>query len=137
MGKFKPQHRLDYIKEINALNIESECHLRSVIHQSYYAALNQLKYEIDNRLFFPMDEKDRHERSHQAVIDACENQIRKLPSTDKARRQLLTKVSNNMKRARKLRVDADYRFDIEIVSAHANVATDYANQIFNNLEDYQ
>lgn len=137
MGNFKPVHRLEYIKEINSLNINSECHLRNVIHQSYYAALNQLMYEIDNRLFFPMDAKDRYERSHQAVIDACDNQIRKLSLTDMARRQLLNKVSNNMKRARKLRIDADYRFDIEIVSAHAEVVLNYANQIFENLEAYQ
>lgn len=137
MGNFKPIHRLEYIKEINALNIKSECHLRNVIHQSYYAALNQLKFEIDNRLFFPMDGKDRYERSHQAVIDACDNQIRKLSQTDMARRQLLNKVSSNMKRARKLRIDADYRFDITIESAHADAVLTYANQIFENLEAYQ
>ncbi len=36
-----------------------ELHFRCVVHQAYYAALNQLQYEIDNRLFFPVDGDDR------------------------------------------------------------------------------
>lgn len=132
---FKPRQRLEYALQLQSNAISDECHFRATVHQAYYAALNQLQYEIDNRLFFPMDGKDRFEKSHQAVLDACANQVRKLASND-AKRGLVNSVLQNMKRARALRTDADYRLDLPIVDVHANAAIKYALQIFDDLERY-
>lgn len=135
MKTFKPYHRLEYIDELNKLEISGESHIRCIVHQAYYAGLNQLQFEIDNRLFFPMDAQDRYEKSHQAVIDACSAQIRKLKSGD-PKRELVNRIYNNMKRNKLLRTDADYNLK-SIEPTHANRSLNYAREIFNDLEAYQ
>lgn len=118
------------------MDVASECHMRCIIHQAYYAALNQIYHEIDNRLFFRIDKEDRKRKVHQAAIDACTNQIGKLPKDD-ARRDLLNNVANSMRRARALRVTADYDMSDRVYKTQADIAVRYANQIFDDLEQYQ
>lgn len=133
---FKPIHRLEYIEALNGNNIESEAHIRSVIHQAYYAALNQVQYEIDNRLFFPVDGNDRVERSHKAFSDACLDQCRKLPAGD-SRRELLTRIANNLKRAKNFRQHADYNLELKVDKTQSQATINFSKEVFSCLEQYE
>lgn len=133
---FKPIRRLEYIEAINSFNTQEEAHFRSVVHQAYYAGLNQTQYEIDNRLFFPMDGQDRFESSHKALEDACHNQSRKLPSAD-PRKALLATIANNLRRSKQLRQFADYQLDMNIGAVQAQSTINYVKEIFNCLEKYE
>ncbi|MHA3112877.1 hypothetical protein [Acinetobacter sp. ANC 4193] len=133
---FKPLERLTYAQDLYQSNMSSELHFRCVIHQAYYAALNQVQYEIDNRLFFPVDSEDRIQQSHKAFIDACDNQIRKLGAIDN-RKKLLMSVVNNMRRAKRMRETADYRIDLNIDKVGAQTTLSYVQDIFNCLEQYE
>lgn len=136
MPDFKPRERLEYIQQLQGAGLTGECYLRCIVHQAYYAALNQLQSEIDNRLFFPVDADDRKKNSHQAFIDACNKQISKLPANDK-KRELLNCIVSNMKRARSIRKYADYHLDVKIEQADANLVLKCSVQIFDDLEKYQ
>lgn len=132
---FKPQHRLSYALELYDSEFSGEVHNRCIIHQAYYAALNQVQYEIENRLFFIVDDEDRKKQSHKAFIDACENQLGKLVAGD-VRRQLLISIVNNLRRAKRLRETADYRLDSNIDKTSAQVALRHAQEIFDTLEQF-
>jgi len=137
MLDFKPRERLEYIQQLKATGLSGQCLHRCMVHQAYYAALNQLQYEIDNRLFFPIDADDRKFKSHQAFIDACYNQIRKLDTNAKEKRELLNRVVQNMKRAKAVREKADYHLQEKIVQSHVSLVLECSNQIFDDLEAYQ
>jgi hypothetical protein len=137
MPNFKPRERLEYIQNLQNTGLSSECHLRCIIHQAYYAALNQLQYEIDNRLFFPVDPNDRKFKSHQAFINACYVQIRKLPENDKQKRALLHSIAQNMKRSKLIREDADYNLEVKIEKIQVSTVLKCSNDVFEGLEKYE
>lgn len=59
---FKPYERINSAKEIMSGCANCEATSRNVIHQSYYAIFNQLVQEVDNRLFYSVDEEVKSER---------------------------------------------------------------------------
>lgn len=132
---FKPLQRLSYAQELHQSDACSELHFRSVVHQAYYAALNQVQYEIDNRLFFAVDGGDRIKHSHKALIDACEGQLKKLATGD-SRKKLLITIVNNMRRARRMRETADYHLESNIDRINAQSTLKFAEEIFECLEQY-
>lgn len=133
---FKPLQRLSYAQELHQSNASSELHFRCVVHQAYYAALNQVEYEIDNRLFFAVDGGDRVKHSHKALIDACEWQLKKLTTGDN-RKKLLMAIVNNMRRAKRMRETADYHFESNIDRVNAQSTLKFAEEIFECLERYE
>ncbi|KQX03254.1 hypothetical protein ASC84_00690 [Acinetobacter sp. Root1280] len=133
---FKPLERLSYAQELNQSEKSNELHFRCVIHQAYYSALNQLQYEIDNRLFFDVDGDDRYTKSHKALIEACENQVKKLHPTD-SRVKLLFRIVNNMRRAKRMRETADYHIESNVDNVTAKTTIQYVQEIFDCLEQYE
>lgn len=133
--EFKPRTRLEHINNLMKCGLSGEAHIRTIVHQGYYAAYNQLKYEIDNRLFFPVDGIDRYEKSHQAIIDACVKQCEKLPFGD-TRKTLLNRILKNFKRAKSLRLNADYELMKQMHNNDVTAIVGYANAIFDDLESY-
>ena len=133
---FKPLQRLNYAQDLNASGMTDELHFRCVVHQAYYAALNQLQYEIDNRLFFLVDGDDRIRHSHKALIDACDNQTRNLCTGD-GRKKLLMTVVNNMRRAKRMREVADYNIATNVDNVSAQTTLRFVQEIFNCLEQYE
>lgn len=133
---FKPLQRLGYAQELNQSDVSNELHFRCVIHQAYYAALNHMQYEIDNRLFFKVDGDDRVKHSHKALIESCEGQVKKLPTGDSRRKLLMTAV-NNMRRAKRMRETADYHMESDIDHISAQSTLRFAEEIFDCIEKYE
>ena len=133
---FKPHQRLSYAQELSQSENSSELHFRCVIHQTYYAALNQLQYEIDNRLFFKVDGDDRVTKSHKALIDACDNQMRNLANGD-SRKVLLSTIANNMRRAKRMRETADYHIESNVDHVTVQTTLKFVQGIFDCLEKYE
>ena len=133
---FKPLQRLSYAQELHQSDVSNELHFRCVIHQAYYAALNQVQYEIDNRLFFPVDSDNRKKQSHKAFIDACDEQLKKITIGD-GRKKLLMSVVNNMRRAKRMRETADYHMESNIDRMSAQTTLKFAEEIFDCLERYE
>jgi hypothetical protein len=130
---FKPYERINSAKEIMSSCADCEATSRNVIHQSYYAIFNQLAHEVDNRLFYSVDEEVKRKSVHKAYIDGC---INKLPDFHKGSNEYrnLSDFVNITRRLRGLRRRADYDIGLEVRRAEAELAILQAEQAILVLE---
>lgn len=131
--KFKPFDRLLSAKDILSKCEKNEATFRSVMHQSYYAAFNQLSTEIENRLFYPVDFSTKKSSVHKAYLDACMNK-QDILKTDHIDYTNLDTVINDFKRLRGLRRVSDYELQKVVCEGEAELSIQLSNRIFDSIE---
>lgn len=131
--KFKPFDRLLSAKDILSRCEQNEGTYRSVMHQSYYAAFNQLASEIENRLFYPVDSNTKNLSVHKAYLDSCINKQNTLRS-DHVDFESLETVINDFKRLRGLRRVSDYELNKVVCKGEAELSFKLSNRIFDSIE---
>lgn len=131
--KFKPFDRLLSARDILGKCEQNEATFRSVMHQSYYAAFNQLSTEIQNRLFYPVDPNIKKVSVHKAYLDACINKHDNL-KPDHIDFVNLDKVINDFKRLRGLRRVSDYELQKVVCKAESELSIQLSNRIFDSIE---
>lgn len=131
--KFKPFDRLLSAKDILGKCEQNEATFRSVMHQSYYAAFNQLSAEIENRLFYPVDPNTKISSVHKAYLDACINKHDNL-KPDHTDFVNLDKVINDLKRLRGLRRVSDYELQKVVCRGESELSIQLSNRIFDSIE---
>lgn len=131
--KFKPFDRLLSAKDILNKCEQNEATYRSVMHQAYYAAFNQLTCEIENRLFYPVDPNTRNSSVHKAYLDACINKQDNLKS-DHIDFESLDTIINDIKRLRGLRRVSDYELNKLVRKGEAELSTQLSGRIFDSIE---
>lgn len=131
--KFKPFDRLLSAKDILSKCEKNEATYRSVMHQSYYAAFNQIAGELENRLFYPVDVNTKNSSVHKAYLDACINKQDNLKS-DHIDFKILDTVINDLKRLRALRRVSDYELNKVVCRAEAELSIKLSDRIFDSIE---
>lgn len=130
---FKPFDRLLSAKEILDKCEQNEATFRSVMHQSYYAAFNQLSAEVDNRLFYSVDPSTKSSSVHKAYLDACINRQDNL-KPDHIDFDSLGKIINDFKRLRGLRRVSDYELKKAVCKAESELSILLSNRLFDSIE---
>lgn len=130
---FKPYERINSAKEIMSGCANCEATSRNVIHQSYYAIFNQLVQEVDNRLFYSVDEEVKRKTVHKAYIDGCTNKLSDLHKGSEEYTNLSDFV-NITRRLRGLRRRADYDMEAVVRRAEAELSILQAEQAILILE---
>lgn len=133
---FKPYERIASAKEALQLCSGNEALYRGIIHQSYYSAFNQMNQEVDNRLFYPVDDQDKFRSVHKAYIDSC---IAKKDSLQPNSIEWLKldKLVTTITRLRGLRRKADYDIEAVVRLAECELSILQSEQIFNILESLE
>ncbi|MCU4582866.1 hypothetical protein KTJ32_17870 [Acinetobacter gyllenbergii] len=131
--KFKPFERLLSAKDILEKCEKNQATFRSVIHQSYYAAFNQLKNEVENRLFYPVDSEDEKSSVHKAYLDACINKQDNL-RIDHSEYSNLDNVIKDFKRLRGLRRISDYELQKIVNKGEADLSIQLSHRVFDSIE---
>ncbi|WP_353172468.1 hypothetical protein [Acinetobacter rudis] len=130
---FKPYERINSAKEIMKNCSDCEATSRNVIHQSYYAIFNQLVHEVDNRLFYLVDEDVKRKSVHKAYIDGCTNKLFDFQKNS-SNYGSLSNFVNITRRLRGLRRRADYEIGSEVRRAEAELSILQAEQAILALE---
>lgn len=112
---------------------QNEATYRSVMHQAYYAAFNQLNSEIENRLFYPVDPDTKSSSVHKAYLDACINKQDNLKS-DHIDYKNLDTIINDFRRLRALRRVSDYELNKDVRKGEAELSTQLSDRIFDSIE---
>lgn len=131
--KFKPFDRLLSAKDIFIKCDQNQGTFRSVMHQCYYAAFNQLSAEIDNRLFYPIDPDVKKSSIHKAYLDACINKHDTLAENHNDFEHLES-VINDFRRLRGLRRVSDYEINKIVNKGEAELSLQLSNRIFDAIE---
>lgn len=131
---FKPFDRLLSSKDILSKCEKNEATYRSVIHQSYYASFNQLTNEIENRLFYYVDEDTKEKSVHKAYSDACLNKLDSL-NQDHSDFAKLNAIISDFKRLKGLRRLSDYELIKVINKTEADLSILLSSRIFDSLEE--
>lgn len=132
----KPFERLLNAREILDKCSGCEATFRSAVHQSYYAAYNQLANEVDNRLFYPVDQLVRRSSVHKAYLDSCINKLDSL-NKDHINYSSLDRLIKDFKRLRAIRRVSDYELIKTVYKEEAQLALELSDRFFNLLDDLE
>lgn len=101
---------------------------RLVINRAYYGTYGHLLSEVENRLFYPIDESSYG--VHQKLINTFKN----AKSSNAQEYKTVNMVATKLRHLRSLRVRADYELDTDIRLADAIMALGLADEILTTVE---
>lgn len=105
-----------------------EIQSRMLINRSYYSAYSHLLSEVENRLFYPIDNSNKS--VHQRLI----NVFNDVKLSDAGKTKLTAQISTKLRHLKLLRTKADYSLENDVHKNDAEMAFGIADQLFNLIE---